>query len=75
MLLLPACSGEDAHKQQQTSLFFFLNQGKLHKRNRVSSACNVSALPRISAILVVLKLSVLHLPDHLVCLLYRRLEG
>lgn len=68
VLLLPVCSDGDAHKQQQTPAHFF-NERKFSKINECSSGCNVSTLPRISAILLVLKLSVLLLPDF-VCLLY-----
>lgn len=65
----------DAHKQHQTPF----NQGKLCNRSRSFSSCSVSTLPRISAILVLLTLSMLHLPDCAGCLLNtaeaRRLQG
>ena len=66
MLLLLAPSDEDARKQQQTSAHFF---------TRESCVRGMGSLWFATFLLlqgfVVVKLSVLHLPDHAVCLLYR----
>lgn len=72
VLLLPRCSDEDAHKQQQTPARFSARESCV--RNARSSGCKLSNSPRISAVLALRKLHTLQLPDCLPSVCSRRLK-